>query len=140
MAVSSFRPLALSAVIFAHKNPGRRMVLRLGDRVLVLAEVAVGEVERAKGLAGREQVYDGEGMLFVMPSAGHLAFWMHDTSVPLSIAFIAEDGRILEIKDMEPFSEERVYSSSPVRMALEVPQGWFERRGVRVGTVVSVAS
>jgi len=131
-------PLALAAVVFAHRSPGRRMILKVGNRALILAEVAVGHAATTRGLSGRDRVLDGEGMLFVMPKPDHLSFWMRGTSVPLSIAFVADDGSIVEIHDMHPFSEEHVRSSSPVRMALEVPQGWFERRGIDVGSVVSV--
>lgn len=81
---------------------------------------------------------DGEGMLFVMRSVGHHPFWMRGTFVPLSIAFLGDDGEIEEIRDMRPHSEERIAPSSPTRLALEVPQGWFTRRGVSVGDKVLI--
>jgi uncharacterized membrane protein (UPF0127 family) len=137
---TSIRPLALSAVVFAHRSPGRRMLLKAGDRAMILAEIAVGHAATSRGLSGRQRVGDGEGMLFVMSRPDYLSFWMRGTAVPLSIAFLADDGTILEIHDMEPFSEQLVRSGTPVRMALEVPQGWFGRRGVGVGSAVSVAS
>jgi uncharacterized membrane protein (UPF0127 family) len=116
------------------------MILKVGDRALVLAEIATGQEATTRGLSGRDRILDGEGMLFVMSKPDRLSFWMRGTSVPLSIAFLADDGSILEILDMDPFSEELTRSSVPVRMALEVPQGWFERRNVGVGSVVSVDS
>jgi uncharacterized membrane protein (UPF0127 family) len=79
----------------------------------------------------RKSLDDGKGMLFVFDRDESLSFWMKNTLIPLSIAFIASDGRILEIRDMEPESLTPVHSSRSVRYALEVPQGWFDRAGVK---------
>jgi uncharacterized membrane protein (UPF0127 family) len=65
-----------------------------------------------------------------------MSFWMKNTLIPLSIAFIATDGRIIEIKDMEPLNLSPVQSSRSVRYALEVPQGWFSRAGIGVGDII----
>lgn len=88
----------------------------------------------------RDQLSDGRGMIFVFERDEILSFWMKDTRIPLSIAFIASDGRILEIRDMEPFSLASVSSSRSCRYALETPKGWFERAGAAVGDKVTVAS
>ncbi len=72
-------------------------------------------------------------MLFVFPSEGQAAFWMKDTSIPLSIAFIAADGRILETRDMQPLSEELHRPTQPYMYALEVNQGFFRQNGVNAG-------
>jgi len=133
-------PLALAATIFSYKSPGRRMILKIDGRVSMLAEVAATPADTAKGLSGRTSVPDGEGMLFVMRAPTQLSFWMRGTSVPLSIAFLADDGTILETHDMQPFSEQSTRSSVPARLALEVPQGWFGRRGIGVGSVVTVVT
>jgi uncharacterized membrane protein (UPF0127 family) len=77
-------------------------------------------------------------MLFVYDSDQIMSFWMKNTNIPLSIAFIAFDGRIIEIKDMYPHDENSVLSSRSVRYALEVPQGWFLRAGIIPGDVVNV--
>ena len=81
----------------------------------------------------RKEVRDGEGMLFVFESDRKLAFWMKDTLVPLTIAYAASDGRILEFHDMTPLSLAPIESSRAARYALEVPQGWFSRVGVAAG-------
>ncbi len=136
----SQHPLAVSAVIFAHRHRGRRrMILKVGAATL-LAEVAVSPAARAIGLSGRESLGDGEGMLFVIPTIDRHTFWMRNTTIPLSIAFLDDDGKIVSIKDLEPLSEAHVGPDVPARMALEVPRGWFDRRGVHVGDSVAIAS
>jgi len=77
-------------------------------------------------------------MIFVFERDEQLSFWMKNTVIPLSIAFIASDGRITEIKDMRPLDLSAVKSSRSVRYALEAPQGWFSRAGVKAGDVVEI--
>ncbi|MCL2214397.1 MAG: DUF192 domain-containing protein [Treponema sp.] len=104
----------------------------------VKVEIADTDEERALGLMHRRELADGNGMLFVYERDDILSFWMKNTYIPLSIAFIAYDGRIINIKDMYPHDETPVTSSRSVRYALEVPQGWFSRTGVREGDTVMV--
>jgi uncharacterized membrane protein (UPF0127 family) len=112
---------------------------RDGQRITVVkAEIARTDEERGKGLMFRKNLADGEGMLFVYEMDQVLSFWMKNTFIPLSIAFIASDGRIIDIKDMYPHSEDSVLSNRSVRYALEVPQGWFSRAGVSHGDIVNV--
>ena len=106
-----------------------------GHRLLV--EVAATPSARRCGLSHRESLPAGQGMLFVYPTSRPLIFWMKDTKIPLSIAFLDEKGKILGIKKMTPFDVSKRYpSSSPARYALEVNQGWFEGHGIDVGTAV----
>jgi len=105
---------------------------------VVKAEIARTQEEKTKGLMYRKELPDGEGMLFIYERDEVLSFWMKNTLVPLSIAFIASDGRIVEIKDMYPHNENSVLSSRSVRYALEVPQGWFSRAGVQNGDVIKI--
>lgn len=133
------RPLALSAVVFSNRYPRRRLLLTVG-RAAILAEIATTPEETARGLSGRTSLNDGEGMLFVMRSTDRHPFWMRGTTVPLSIAFLAEDGTIQEIRDMEPLSEQSIQPEIPTRLVLEAPQGWFDRKGVGVGARVSIGS
>jgi uncharacterized membrane protein (UPF0127 family) len=102
----------------------------------VQAEVASTPAERAQGLMGRKSLAPNHGMLFVFESMERQCFWMKNTPLPLTIAFIAEDGSILNTADMEPFSETPHCSVAPVRFALEMEQGWFRNRGVLVGDKV----
>ena len=106
--------------------------------VAIQVELARTTAERSQGLMYRKSLPDGEGMLFIFEKDEALSFWMKNTIIPLSIAFIASDGRIVEIKDMRPGDLNSVKSSRSVRYALEVPQGWFDRAGIKTGDVVKL--
>ncbi|MCL2043218.1 MAG: DUF192 domain-containing protein [Treponema sp.] len=106
------------------------------DPVVITAELAITDAERNQGLMYREKLSDGEGMLFIFDRDQQLSFWMKNTLIPLSIAFVSSDGRITEIRDMQPHDETSVRSSRSVRYALEVPQGWFDRVGVQSGDIL----
>jgi uncharacterized membrane protein (UPF0127 family) len=101
--------------------------------VTLKAEIARTEDERERGLMFRTSLADGRGMLFVFDRDQIMSFWMKNTQIPLSIAYIRSDGGILEIRNMRPLDESLVRSSRSVRYALEVPQGWFDRAGVKAG-------
>jgi uncharacterized protein len=104
----------------------------------ILAEIARTETERERGLMHRSSLADGKGMLFIFDRDDRLAFWMKNTTLPLSIAYIASDGTIRQLSDLEPLSLATVQSERSVRYALEVPRGWFERAGVHVGDKVDL--
>jgi uncharacterized membrane protein (UPF0127 family) len=104
-----------------------------GGRVLVRAEIARSAEEKRQGLMYRKSLAEGRGMLFIFDRDQIMTFWMKDTLIPLSIAYIKADGSIVEILDMRPLDESPVRSSRGVRYALEVPQGWFSRAGIRAG-------
>jgi uncharacterized membrane protein (UPF0127 family) len=102
----------------------------------LLVEVAATEEARERGLSGRAEVPSGTGMLFVFPDEAVRSFWMKDTLVPLSVAFLDREGRITQMEDMTPLSEEAHRSREPARYVLEVPQGWFTKMGITVGDQV----
>jgi uncharacterized membrane protein (UPF0127 family) len=104
--------------------------------VEVAVELAVTDEERQRGLQHREELPDARGMLFVFPTTEERSFWMRDTGIPLSIAFIEYGGNIVQIEKMQPWSEEHITSNVPVKYALEVRQGFFERSGIREGDTV----
>ena len=106
-----------------------RLPLRIGPHAFQV-ELASTPQQRQRGLMGRAHVAADGGMLFVFEHPGRYCFWMRDTLLPLSIAFIADDGSIVNIADMEPRSEKSHCSAKPVRYALEVRQGEFQRRGI----------
>lgn len=111
--------------------------LRVG-KVAVRAEIADDDSERATGLMFRESLPADSGMLFVMPSTGPAGFWMKNTLIPLSIAYIGPDGTILEIHDMQPKSEKAIRSTFPtISYALEMPQGWFGKNNIWPGERIS---
>jgi uncharacterized protein len=100
----------------------------------LVAEVADTDESRATGLMFRDGLADGEGMLFVMPGVGPASFYMKNTGLALSIAYIGANGTILEIHDLEPFNEIPVRSRfQTIAYALEVPRGWFAAKGIFPG-------
>jgi uncharacterized membrane protein (UPF0127 family) len=110
--------------------------LTLGSKT-IQAEVADEDSERSAGLMYRESLGADAGMLFVMPSTSRASFWMKNTRLPLSIAFMSPVGVILEIHDLQPHEEKPVQSRFPnVAYALEMRQGWFSDNGIFPGTKV----
>ncbi len=99
-------------------------------------EVARTEAERAHGLMGRRDLGPRDGMIFVFDRDDHLTFWMKDTPTPLSIAFVSAEGKVLEITDMEPFSEKIIRSRLSARFALEMRQGAFTDLSIREGDTI----
>ena len=121
----------------AHPEEKEKRFVQLtiqGKKIRV--EVAQSEEEKVRGLMFRESLGIDEGMFFSFQREEILTFWMKNTPIPLSIAFIDQKGRIVDIQDMEPFSLRTHASAFPARYALEMKQGWFKRNGVRVGDVV----
>ena len=100
-------------------------------------ELATTPEARSCGLSLRDSLPQNRGMLFVYAEPEILTFWMKNTRMPLSIAFIDAAGRVVDMQKMNPFPTTTVYASSvPALYALEVNQGWFEENGVGVGDVV----
>lgn len=104
---------------------------------LIQAEVARTPLERQIGLMHRTSLPANRGMLFVFEVPGVQCFWMKDTLVPLSAAFLQDDGTIVNIVDMQPQSTESHCSARPVRHVLEMNQGWFAKRGLKPGSRLS---
>jgi uncharacterized protein len=106
-----------------------------GGEVRVRVEIADDDYERARGLMYRTALAENRGMLFVYGSEQKLSFWMKNTLIPLSIAFMDAEGRIVDIQDMKPLDDDppSYISAEPAQYALEVNQGFFEERGVEVG-------
>ncbi|MEP7328621.1 MAG: DUF192 domain-containing protein [Betaproteobacteria bacterium] len=113
----------------------RLVPLTIGKHKL-MAEVANTPEQMSIGLMHRFSLKPDHGMLFVYDQPQPLGFWMKNTFVALSIAFIAADGRIVNIEDMSPQTEETHYSKGPALYALEMRKGWFAERGIGPGTTV----
>ena len=96
-------------------------------------ELAATPDSRRQGLMHRRELALDAGMLFIFETPGPLSFWMKNTRVPLSIAFIDDLGKVLQIEDMRPFDETSVPSRFIVRYALEVEKGWYRKAGLKVG-------
>jgi uncharacterized membrane protein (UPF0127 family) len=108
-----------------------------GHRLVV--ELAATPQSRQCGMSNRASLGDNQGMLFVYPRSGLRTFWMKDTRIPLSIAFLDDSGTILNIEIMSPRqTQERYHSVKPALYALEVNQGWFRSHGIEVGDRVAI--
>jgi uncharacterized membrane protein (UPF0127 family) len=104
------------------------------------AEIANTPNEREVGLMNRSSLSADAGMLFVFPSDTNAAFWMKDTLIPLSIAFVRADGTIVHIEDMRPQTETNHYSTEPYRYAIEANVGWFAAQGISAGDKAEIPS
>lgn len=122
----------LIITVFSCTESMGKISLRIGAGKYAV-EVAKTPEERQKGFMDRKEVPDKTGMLFVFENDRKLTFWMKDTHVPLSIAYLSSEGVIKEIYDMEPESLAPVPSIHFVRYALELPQGAFQKEGVKEG-------
>ncbi|MBX6765445.1 MAG: DUF192 domain-containing protein [Rubrobacteraceae bacterium] len=109
-----------------------------GRKVRVKAEIADTGLEREKGLMYRTSMPENHGMLFVFDHPAVLRFWMKNTLIPLSVAFIDSKGRIVDIQSMEPRTETVHSSTKPAQYALEMNQGFFRRHHIEVGDRVEL--
>ncbi len=124
--------LLLLPTVVAHADPLLTYPLKIKGHVL-RAELARTEEEKRTGLMQRRRLGENAGMLFVYEREAIWAMWMKNTYIPLSVAFLASDGTILNIEDMEPLSEDTHQAAAPARYALEVNRGWFAKRGIKRG-------
>ncbi len=102
----------------------------------IWVEVARTPEERAVGLMGRKHLGKEEGMFFIFEKEDYHSFWMKDTLIPLSIAFIDREGRIVKIVDMKPLTLTSHPPPKPILYALEMNQGWFAKNGIKAGDAV----
>ncbi|MHB1214292.1 MAG: DUF192 domain-containing protein [Thiobacillus sp.] len=115
---------------------GAHVPLRIGVHVFQV-DVATTPQQRERGLMGRTRLAGDAGMLFVFEQKGSYCFWMKNTLIPLSIAFLADDGTIVNIEAMQPQTLDRHCPRTPIRYAVEVPQGAFQNKGIQAGMRVS---
>ena len=106
------------------------------DEKEIWVEIVRTPEERARGLMGRKHLAEDEGMLFIFEKEDYHSFWMKDTLLPLSIAFIDRGGKILKIADMEPLTLDSHPPPKPILYALEMKRGWFLTNGVQVGDIL----
>ena len=97
------------------------------------AEIAADQPTRMQGLMQRKHLPVNHGMLFVFPVADRHCMWMRNTLIPLSVAFLDAEGKILNIENMQPQTEKNHCASAPARFALEMNSGWFASKGIRAG-------
>ncbi|MDP2371179.1 DUF192 domain-containing protein [Rhodoferax sp.] len=135
-----FRTLTVLTLLFgvAHAQSGPqldlpRVTLSAGIHQ-VDAQVAQTPEQRATGLMFRGEMPQGEGMLFVFEQASAQCFWMKNTLLPLTAAFVTDDGTIVNLADMKPQTSDSHCSSKPVRFVLEMNKGWFAKKGIKAGS------
>lgn len=135
--LSRISALALAVILSsacAAENDAQQP-LRIGTHTFHV-EVAATPQQRERGLMGRSRLPENGGMLFVFDYSGRHCFWMRNTPLPLSIAFIDDAGRIANLADMQPHTETLHCPASAIRYALEVSQGGFQQRGIVPGARV----
>ncbi|MDE2629263.1 MAG: DUF192 domain-containing protein [Burkholderiales bacterium] len=125
----------LSVCAWAQDAPQHLPAIKLSVGMHVIrAEVAQTPEERSIGLMFRKTLGTNDGMLFSFEQAGVQCFWMKNTLLPLSVAFIAADGRVVNIENMKPQTLDSHCSTQPVRYVLEMNDRWFAKRGIGAGT------
>jgi len=138
--VKYFLMQALAVLLIAAPAPVRAAelattTLTIGTQSLT-AELATSPAQRETGLMNRFSLKPDHGMLFIFERPEPLSFWMRNTFVALSIAFISADGRILNIEDMRPQTDDPHWSKGAALYALEMKKGWFAERGIVAGALV----
>jgi uncharacterized protein len=127
--------LLFSAAVHAQDAPQKLESIQLSAGMhLIQAELARTPDQRSIGLMFRKTMATNEGMLFAFDTPGQQCFWMKNTLLPLSAAFVADDGSIVNIEDMKPQTLDSHCSAKPVRFVLEMNQGWFAKRGLKAGS------
>ena len=127
--------LLLAAASISAQEPQKLPLARLNAGIHnINAELATTPEQREIGLMFRPTMAVNDGMLFVFERAGQQCFWMKNTLIPLSAAFIADDGTVVNIEAMQPQTLDSHCSSQPVRYVLEMNEGWFAKRGIKAGS------
>ena len=141
VSATATSPSPATVSIPTHAQPKLRTTnLWIGPQVMS-AEVAVAPLELQTGMMFRTNMAENEGMLFVFGMPHQTSFWMKNTSLPLSAAYINPDGVIEEIHPLEPFNTNSVVAKSDnIQYVLETRQGWFDRHNVSTGTVIRTES
>jgi uncharacterized membrane protein (UPF0127 family) len=131
--------LALGPLAHAQDAPQMNLPrIKMGAGMhLIDAQLATNSQQRATGLMFRKEMPASEGMLFVFEQASEQCFWMKNTLIPLTAAFVADDGTIVNLADMKPQSTDSHCSTKPVRYVLEMNQGWFDKKGIKAGSKLS---
>jgi uncharacterized membrane protein (UPF0127 family) len=124
-----------ATALSAHADPLITYPLRIKKHD-IRAEVATTEQDRLRGLMFRDKLAENSGMIFLYPRAEPTAMWMKNTRIALSVAFIDANGKILNVAEMEPYSEQAHASAGAAAYALEMNGGWFRRKGIKAGDFV----
>ena len=124
--------LSIGALLSCSSGLEERIEVVIGGKSFRI-EVARTDEQKREGLMNRKSLGQREGMIFVYETDQHLAFWMKNTTIPLTLAFLSKDGQITQIEQLKPLSLKSVVSERAVRYGLELPAGVLEELGVGVG-------
>ena len=129
---------AFGVNVCAQDAPTEFTVIPLSAGIhLIRAEVAADPHDRAKGLMFRPHLGANQGMVFLFEAPAVQCMWMKNTLIPLSVAFIGDDGRVLNIAEMQPQTETSHCAAKPARYALEMNLGWFAKHGINAGAKIT---
>lgn len=132
----AIRPIwrwSLFFLAFSHCLQAAEVIEFRKGKHQIVAEVALTASQRSRGLMWRMEMPDNMGMLFILEPHSRQCFWMRNTYIPLTIAFLNKEFKIMQLNDMNPLSEDLHCSKEPADFALEVNQGWFAQRNIQVG-------
>jgi uncharacterized protein len=136
-ALAAFALAAFGTAAVAQDGPQKLPAIKLSAGMHVLnVEVAQTPEQHQIGLMFRKTMPTNDGMIFVFDRPGQQCFWMKNTLLPLSVAFISDDGSITNIEDMKPQTLDSHCSTKPVRYVLEMNDGWFAKRGIKAGSKI----
>jgi len=127
--------LALPAIA-AHAQQKFQVIPLTAGMHVIQAELVANDRDRQQGLMFREKMGSNEGMVFVFDAPATVCMWMKNTPLPLSVAFIDESGKIVNIEDMKPQTTESHCAKKPIRYALEMNQGWFKQKNIKPGSAI----
>jgi uncharacterized membrane protein (UPF0127 family) len=135
--IAALVALCAAGVAMAQNGPQKLDPIKLSAGIHVInAELATTPEQREIGLMNRPTMEVNDGMLFVFERPGQQCFWMKNTLIPLSVAFLADDGTVVNVEEMQPQTLDGHCSIKPVRFVLEMNKGWFAKRGIKPGAKV----
>lgn len=136
ITISLLASLSASGLTFAQQMQKFPVIPLTAGIHVIKAEVAANDTERQQGLMFREKMGPNEGMVFLFERPADVCMWMKNTLIPLSVAFLDEKGKIINIEDMQPQTTESHCTKKPARYALEMNLGWFKQKNIKPGTSI----
>ncbi|MBI3283297.1 MAG: DUF192 domain-containing protein [Burkholderiales bacterium] len=133
LLISSLTALVASAASAQTKLPVKQLTAGI---YVIQAEVAANDADRQQGLMMRSKMASNEGMVFDFGAPAGVCMWMKNTLIPLSVAFIDGEGKIVNVEDMQPQTTDSHCAQKVVRYALEMNQGWFKQKGIKPGSKI----
>ena len=136
--ILEIKSLSLLTLIFGSLPLLAVEAVFIDTKVNLDLEIANTDTKRKRGLMFRDRLDQNQGMIFIWPNSDTRCMWMKNTSIPLSVAYLSKTGHVLEIHDLNPYSEEPICSNQKAKMALEMKQGWFQNNKIGVGQQLKI--